>query len=287
MSRLEQQQILEFVDKLPGFSPAALKIISLANNPNTSPTELVNAISMDPMLTAKMLKLVNSAYFGSRGVASLNRAVMLLGFNTVKNISLSLAVVGGIRVRGEFKWFTNDQFWEHCLACAIVTKSLAKKMNVGALEVEEFFVAGLVHDMGLAALIQKMPKEMGDIYDPSYQPERPRHNVEKEMLGFSHPELSGLIARRWKFPPSLVAAIEHHHDPLAAPEEHRRLAAAVHLADSGCHSLKIGIQTEINIGNITKEELAAAGLEPDQVEESLVGLPEAVEGARFFLEKVD
>lgn len=285
MSILEQKRLLEYVEKLPGFSPAALKIISLANNLSTSPTDMVNAITLDPTLTARILRLINSAYFGGRSVSSLNRAVILLGFNTIKNIALSLAVLSSIKVKESFRWFTNDQFWEHSLACAIAAKSMAKAMDVSAVEVEEYFIAGLIHDMGMAALIQISP-EMERIYAPSYRPEAARHDLEKEILGVSHAELSGMMARKWKFPASLAFAIEFHHSPLSAPKEHRLVALAVSFANHGCHSIKIGVQTPINIGNISEEERASFPLEPEKLAECLSGLPEAVESARLFLENV-
>jgi putative nucleotidyltransferase with HDIG domain len=286
LSVLEQKRLLEFVEKLPGFSPAALKIISIANNMSTSPTEMVNAITLDPSLTARILKLINSAYFGGRSVSSLNRAVMLLGFNTIKNIALSLAVVSSMQVKESFKWFTNSQFWEHSLACAIAAKSMAKAMDIAAVEVEEYFIAGLIHDMGMTALIQMAP-EMATIYDPSHRPEVARHDLEKEMLGVSHADLSGMMARKWKFPVSLAFAIESHHAPLTAPKAHRQIALAVSFANHGCHAIKIGIQTPVNIGSISEEERASFPLEPGKLAECLSGLPEAVESARLFLENVD
>lgn len=285
MSILEQKRLLDFVEKLPGFSPAALKIISIANNLGTSPTDMVNAITLDPTLTARILRLINSAYFGGRSVSSLNRAVMLLGFNTIKNIALSLAVVSSVKVKENFKWFTNSQFWEHCLACAIAAKSMAKAMDVSAVEVEEYFIAGLIHDMGMAALLQISP-EMETIYDPAFRPEVPRHELEKEILGVSHAQLSGMMARKWKFPESLAFAIESHHEPLTAPKEHRQIALAVCFANHGCHSIKIGIQTPINIGKISEEERASLPLEAEKLAECISGLPEAVESARLFLENV-
>ncbi|MBI5815301.1 MAG: HDOD domain-containing protein [Nitrospinae bacterium] len=264
-----------------------MKIISLANDPKSSPTDLVNAVTMDPNLTARILKLINSAYFGNRGVASVNRAVMLLGFNTIKNIALSVAVTSTIKVRDDFKWFTNNEFWEHNLGCAIASRNLAKAMGVGALQVEEYFVAGLVHDMGKGALIHKLGKEDSEtIYNPEYEPASPRHEVEKEMLGMSHGEISGIIAQKWKFPESLAAAIAFHHNPMEAPAEHRKLALTVRIADHCCHLLKIGIQTTMNLGNITREEWGSFTMKPEDVKNTLTGLPEAVESARDFLTDV-
>ena len=287
MAEIETKEILDFVDKMPGFSPAVLKIISLANDPKANPGDIVNAISMDPVLTAKILRLVNSAYFGpGRNIASLNRAVIMLGFNTIKNIALSVSVATALSIRGDFKWFTNDEYWEHCLGCALAARMLAKATGVGPLQVEEFFVAGLLHDIGKAVMIQRYGAECQRIYDPEQAPGRPRHELERESFGISHARLGGLIAQRWKFPESLSTAISFHHAPMEAPEDHRHLALIVHVANYTSHHLKIGIQTPANLDNISEKAREAFDMPADEIIETTTGLSEAVEDAKVFLQKV-
>ncbi|VAX14918.1 hypothetical protein MNBD_NITROSPINAE01-568 [hydrothermal vent metagenome] len=266
-----------------------MKIISLANNPKTTPTDLVNTISMDPLLTAKLLRLVNSAFYGpNRAISSLNRAVIMLGFNTVKNMALSIAVVSSIGIKDDFKWFTNEEFWQHNLGCAIAARMMGTTMGASPLEVEEFFIAGLLHDMGRAVLIQKFQEKCETIYDPDYKPDTTRIDLENEHFGISHSELGGVVARHWKFPESLIMAIGNHHAPLSMEEDHHKmLTLTVHMADQFSHKLKIGIQNSSNTGTISEEAWAAFKLDSGQAEKCLMGLPESVEDAKAFLQKID
>lgn len=285
---IEAKKLVDFVEKMPGFSPAVLKIISLSNDPKSSPNDLVNAISMDPVLTAKILRLVNSAYFGpGKNIASLNRAVIMLGFNTIKNIALSVSVASAISIHGDFKWFSNDEYWEHCLGCALACRKLGKALSVGPLQVEEYFVAGLLHDIGKAVLIHSYGKDMEEIYDPDFEPGKPRHEIETGRFGMSHAGLGGMIARKWKFPESLSTAIEKHHTPLDAADEIRQLALAVSVANRCSHHLKIGIQTSKNLDTISDKIWNALGLSKDDSLQLLSGLEEDVDKAKAFLQKVD
>lgn len=290
MTDVIKNELLEFVDKLPGFSAAVLKIISLSNDPKSSPTDLVAAVSMDPMLTAKLLRLVNSAYYSpSQAISSLNRAVIMLGFNTIKNMALSVAVVSSINIKDSFKWFSNEQFWEHSLSCAIASRTLAKATKAGALEVEEFFVAGLLHDMGRAALIQRYSEECERIYDPESVPLSTFYEREIEEFDISHAQLGAVIARHWKLPESLCMAIERHHDPLSLDVNGKegRLAITVHIADQYSHKLKIGIQNSGNLGNISNEVWASFKLKPEEADASLSDLEQGVIDAKDFLQDIE
>ena len=288
MTDIDVKKLVDYVDRMPGFSPAVLKIISLSNDMRSTPNDLVNAVSMDAVLTAKILRLVNSAYFGpGKNIASLNRAVIMLGFNTIKNIALSVSVASAINIRSDFEWFSNDEYWEHCLGCALASRMIAKAVGVGPLETEEYFVAGLLHDIGKAVFIQRFRGDCKEIYNPDFKPETPRYNLELERFGLSHATLGGMIAQRWKFPDSLSSAIESHHTPLEGPEEHRKRALVVHVANLVSHHLKIGIQTSLNLDIIDDEVWTALNLDQDKVLSQVSGLEEAVENAKAFLQKVD
>ncbi|MGK7344207.1 MAG: HDOD domain-containing protein [Candidatus Nitrospinota bacterium M3_3B_026] len=284
---LQARQLVDLVDRMPGFSPAVAKIIALANNPATKPAELVNVISMDSVLTAKILRLVNSAYFGpGRNIASLGRAVIMLGFNTIKNMALSVSVASAVSIKSGFRWFSNDEYWEHCLGCALAARELARASGAGA-RIEEYFVAGLLHDIGKAALIQGLEARIEKIYDPNLEPETPRFMLETERLGLNHAEVGQMIAEKWKLPDSLTIAIGHHHTPLKAPEEGRGMALTVHVADIAAHHLKIGIQTTQNLDTIYDRVWEAFGLSREQTLDAISGLESAVDDAKVFLQKVD
>jgi putative nucleotidyltransferase with HDIG domain len=272
---------------MPGFSQTVAKIISLANDPRSSPTDLVKTISMDPILTAKLLKLINSAYFAlAQPVVSLHRAVIMLGFNTVKNISLSLSVVGALNVKKDFQWFTSDQFWEHSLGCATASKAVAKKAGVSALDLEEYFIAGLLHDIGITLFVRAFTSECEEIYNPDYKPEKRYVELEKDRFGMSHDELGGLIAEHWKFPESLVGAINGHHGPMKNPEESLFLRQVVHIANHFCNKRKISVHPDANPDIIADETWSTFRLSPEETAESLSDLNETLEKAKIFLQVV-
>lgn len=284
---LQTRQLVEIVDRMPGFSPAVAKIIALANDPATKPADLVNAISMDSVLTAKILRLVNSAYFGpGRNIASLGRAVIMLGFNTIKNMALSVSVASAVSIKSGFRWFSNDEYWEHCLGCALAARELARASGAGA-RAEEYFVAGLLHDIGKAALIHGLQDKIEKIYDPDLEPETPRFMLETELLGLNHAEVGRMIAEKWRLPGSLAFAIGSHHAPLKASEESRGMALTVHVADLAAHQLKIGIQTTQNLDSIFEKVWETFGLSREETIASVSGLENAVDDAKAFLQKVD
>ncbi len=280
----QSKELIRAIEEMSALSPAAMKIISLSNDMRTEPSDLVDAISMDPMLMAKVLKLVNSAYFGSAGgIASLSRAVILLGFNTIKNIALSVAVSASINVRDTFKWYNNEQFWEHSLACALLSKSIATKTGVPPLQLEEYFVSGLLHDIGKVVLIKKYESDCEEIFDPDFEPSKSVPEKEKERFGISHDKLGEMISSKWKFPESLSSGIGFHHNPSQAPEEHTKIATVVRISDITVHRLKIGIQTGGKVDTIAPELFKKINLAEDEFESMTLSLAESVEEAKSFL----
>jgi len=282
---VETARLLELVERMPAFSHTVAKIIALANDPASSPKDLVSAISMDAVLTAKLLKLINSAYFGLRQpVVSLQRAVIMLGFNTVKNIALSISVTGTLKISKGFKWFTPDQFWEHSLGCAVASKALAQRLEVGNMEVEEYFIAGLLHDIGKTLLLQAFTQALEEVYEAARAPGASLIALEKERFGMSHDELGGVIARHWKFPEPLVAAIAGHHNPLEGPTETLRLRVVPHIANAYCNMRKISTHPDVNPDTISGQVWEALSLTPKEAFDSLKDLEGTLQRAKIFLQ---
>jgi len=288
MEQVETGKLFEMIEQMPAFSSTVTKVISLANNPGSSPSDLVNTITTDPVLTAKLLKLINSAYFGLRQpVVSLHRAVIMLGFNTVKNVTLSISVAGTIKVKDNFKWFTRDEFWEHSLGCAVAAKALALRAGVSPLEVEEYFIGGLLHDIGKTLLIQAFAGQCEEIYDPAFQPGVNKETLEKKSFGVTHAELGGAIARHWKFPGSLVSAISGHHGAPDGGDDHKNLRLIVLLANHQCNVRKITTHPLVIPDSIPGELWSQMPLGPEEADESLEQLVETLEKAKVFLQVID
>jgi putative nucleotidyltransferase with HDIG domain len=283
---IEKNKIIEYIGKLPGFSSTMTKIIDLANDPTSQPKDLVQAISLDPILTAKILKLINSAYFGmSSEVVSVNRAVILLGLNTIKNLALSSAIASALRIQNRHAPFTNEQFWEHNLACGVGSKLLAQKMGINKMNWEEYFICGLLHDIGKIIFVELFPEEYRDFLDELKEKDRPDILEEEEKtFGTTHPEIGVIIAEKWKLPQLLVEAIREHHNPNLNDPQNLSHRVAVYLANNYCNRDEIGIKLGSYAPEINPLVWDHFPLKPEEVKNTMGELPTHVEQAKVFLQ---
>ncbi|PIE57183.1 MAG: metal-dependent phosphohydrolase [Desulfobulbus propionicus] len=225
-ARLEK--IYRFVRKMPSLPTSVSKVLEICIRTDASPNDLNKVISLDPVLTGQVLKLINSAYYSLvNEVTSLTRAIIMLGLNTVKNMALSSAIISCVGQSKKSKALPVKAFWAHSLGVGVVAKLLAGERNVPMGEREEYFVAGLLHDLG------KFPfdDEYTDVVHTARTNTQPLIKVERELLEIDHAEVGLLIAEKWKLNNAITETIRYHHDPDAASEENRALVATVALAD--------------------------------------------------------
>jgi putative nucleotidyltransferase with HDIG domain len=224
--------VLEVLE-LPTLSVILNKILKVASNGKSGASDMAEVISRDQALTANILKIANSAYFGlSQKVTTIPRAIVVLGFDAIKSIALSASVIEVFRQNSHKNHFDRSKFWTHSLACAYVSKKIAAMTHRAQLETG--FVCGLLHDIGKIVL---------DIYFPdSYQrvlerlADRPSTSTEAEdeMLGFTHAEVGMWLAQRWKFPKAIVFSIANHHGMIADDVRYRSLTSIIRLANHLC-----------------------------------------------------
>ncbi|MCX7654895.1 MAG: HDOD domain-containing protein, partial [Treponemataceae bacterium] len=144
-----ERKIDSYIKNMPSLPTTVAKVLEVCNNPRTSPADLNQVISLDPVLVGRVLKLINSAYYGlGQQVTSLVRAIIMLGINTVKNLALSSAVLRNLTSRKDFQALEMDGFWRHSLCVGVAAKMIAKKRGVDPKLTEEYFAAGLLHDIG-------------------------------------------------------------------------------------------------------------------------------------------
>ena len=214
------EKIRLFVDKMPSLSTTVRKVLEICSRPDTVPNDLNRVIALDPVLAGQVLKLINSAYYSLMNkVTSLTRAIIMLGLNTVKNLALSTAIIRSVSQAKKSRALPIRAFWAHSIAVGVMAKLLAER--------EEYFVAGLLHDLG------KIP--IGDEYTEVLArvetAQEPLVTVEQQVLGLDHEEVGAMIATKWKLNAVLTDAICHHHAPELAAAAHRDLVATVALAD--------------------------------------------------------
>ena len=218
------KQIVKEINQLPQFPDNIVFLQKLISDPDSEITDIARQISMDPSLTADLLKVVNSAQFMlPKRVDNIVEAVKLVGLRGLKSLLYSY---------GTQKILNNQQFlWRHSYRTAFYAYNLAKNMRKTDI-LDDAYVGGILHDMGKIIFSNIHPDLLDKIAEFTHEREISKQFFEDISAGMNHAEIGGLIAEKWNFPDPLVEAIRYHHDPLSASEENRDVVFAVYLANA-------------------------------------------------------
>ncbi len=243
-----------------------VRIIDLVEDPSSSARDLHELIASDPALTARMLKVVNSAFYGlPRQIASINRAVSLLGLNAVKNIAVAASLAKLFRGGAVGPDFDAHQLWTHsCATAAAARKVAALSGRKGAAD--EAFLAGLVHDVGVLVELQHDRARFAAAIEQAVSTGDLR-TAERTALGDTHEGFGSALCEHWKFPSSLVWVAGHHHEPLAVPGANRDLPLIVHVADHVAGEIAGGFTLDLRPDGPDPEVLDTLRLGESAVEE--------------------
>lgn len=208
-----EKALKDYIKNMPSLPTSVTKVLEICNNPQVKPVDLDHVISLDPVLVGRVLKLINSAYYGlGQHVTNLTRAIIMLGINTVKNLALSTAVVSNLTPKKESPGLNLEGFWRHSLSVGVTAKLLAKKRNVDPKMIEEYFTAGLLHDIGKIPLNAILSREYILTVSTADRERKSLSLTEENALGFNHCEAGGMIATAWKLDGAIGDAIIYHHD---------------------------------------------------------------------------
>ncbi len=222
------RRIAQGIHDLPTLPTVVAKIIELVDNPRTNAAALARLISSDPGLTARMLKMANSAYYGfPKRIGTINLAIVVLGFNTVRDLAVSASLVERVSLNYEGNDLLGD-FWEHSVSTAVAARMLQRLSP--SRSAGEAFVAGLLHDIGRLVVARYLPDEFIKVQGLVEQGELGIWQIEHEVLGMGHAEIGGLLCRHWNLPEALCEAITWHHAPLFQ-EERDSLTCVLHVAE--------------------------------------------------------
>ncbi|MCP5118498.1 MAG: HDOD domain-containing protein, partial [bacterium] len=236
-----------------------LKIIELVEDPTSTAQDLHNIISNDPALCSRILKVVNSAFYGLPSqVASLDRAIIMLGLSAVKNIALAASLSRLFKPGAINDQFAAKDLWSHCVSVAVCAKLLTKTAR--GPHKDEAFVAGLVHDMGLLVEHQLFPEQLKEVVDRCIVTPQDFNAAEREIIGADHQAFGAALAAKWKFPPGLRHAISYHHNPTQLKPEFRTVATIIHVADIVCCQDEYGFWLTAREQSFDDELLATVGL---------------------------
>jgi putative nucleotidyltransferase with HDIG domain len=225
------QTIVENINSLPQFPENIMLVQKLIADPKSDMPTIARQISMDPALTADLLKIVNSAqYMLSKKVDNISEAVKMVGIKGIKNLLYSY---GSVKILGD-ETLDKKQLWDHSYRTAFYAYNLFKNFKKDRNMLDDVYVGGILHDMGKIVFSNVHPDLLAKIRDFTTERNLPVSTFEDLSAGMNHAELGALIAEKWNFPERLVLAIRFHHDPGSAAPEHRDLIDAVYLANMFC-----------------------------------------------------
>jgi HD-like signal output (HDOD) protein len=234
-------KIEDYIKNMPSLPTTVSKILEVCNNPQTSPGDLNRVISLDPVLVGRVLKLINSAYYGlGQQVTSLVRAIIMLGINTVKNLALSSAVLDNLKPKHPSQGLNMDGFWRHSLCVGAASKILAKKRGIDVKLTEEYFAAGLLHDIGKIPLNAVLNTDYMLAISESDRDKTSLIRAEDRTLGINHCGSGGMIVKAWKLEGAVGDAIQFHHNHLDYDGAHRDVLYTVIVANRFASAMEIG-----------------------------------------------
>lgn len=258
-----------------------LKIVSLVEDPKSTAQDLHKVISNDPALCARILKVVNSAFYGLPGqIGSINRAIVLLGLNAVKNIAIAASLAKLFRGGALTPTFAARDLWAHSMATAAAGKAIAEHMKLGLTD--EAFLAGLIHDIGVVVEIQydrhKLIEVLGKVNpDAGGVPQNDMMTAEEEVFGATHQDFGKGLCEKWKFPKSFAYVTGFHHCPLKLPAESRTLACVICVADHLAAEIPGGFRLDLMTTEPPADVLDDLKLSRDAVAEIRAKLPAMIE----------
>ncbi|MCP4690204.1 MAG: HDOD domain-containing protein, partial [Desulfobacterales bacterium] len=259
-----------------------MKITELVNNPKSSARALAGVLTDDQVLTARLLRLVNSSFYGfPHKVSTVTNAIVLLGFDAIRNLLLTTSVFDVFSQKNPEESALQEKMWDHSLGCAVGAKIIGGFLRHDKLE--ELFVAGLLHDIGKTVEMLFFPDEYVKIAAMVEESNILMVTAEEEVLGYNHTLIGKLLAGRWNLPAKLITAIANHHRPEIAGQ-HRTEAAVVHLADILCRALDMGFGGDNRMPALNPAAWEALPLSEESIEPIMEAMEKEFQSIRGFMD---
>lgn len=224
------QKLIETIEDLPHFPDNIMKINSLLNDEESKLSDIAQLISNDITLTADLLKLVNSAAFGiNNSCTNVLKAVQFLGTRGIKNLLYS---IGAMQALNKLSVQNNSFLWEHSYKVAFYSYNIARNFFASDRKlIEDSYVCGLLHDIGRVVFDNAYPNLISNFKKNNTEISLPVFVLEKLFDGINHTEIGAIIAKKWKLTDVIIESIKHHHKPLEASEDYKKITSVVYLAN--------------------------------------------------------
>jgi len=272
----QQSKILDVVKKVSALATlpeVTAKIIQTVEDPRSTAAKLHQIVTHDPALVTRILKVVNSAFYGLPGqIGSVERAIVLLGLNAVKNIAVAASIGKLFRTGKLCEGFAARDLWTHCIAVGVCARDIARQMKSPIAD--EAFLAGMIHDVGILISLQTFPEQLSEVCEESKSGEKSFCELEQEIIGMDHQQLGATLAEQWKFPRSCQLVAGYHHRPQALVEQNRVLINVVYVADTICCKSANGFNLTAHTQQLDPVDLSRFGIDPAFVDSTTARLEE-------------
>jgi HD-like signal output (HDOD) protein len=260
-----------------------VKIIEIVEDPSSTARDLHNVIKNDPALSAKVLKVVNSAFYGLPGqIGSMDRAIVLLGMSAVKNIAVAASIARLFKTGKMSEKFSAKDLWQHSVAVGVAARLIARASGQPA-GFDEVFLAGLIHDIGVLVERQAYPDKLSQVIARCSAQEGTFRDLETEVIGADHQVFGEALTTKWKFPRHLRAAVGFHHCPEKLSPELQKMGYTIQVADILCCQQQMGFYQTADALELTDDDVDMTGIDMIQLGEIGDTLREEVEATQAML----
>ena len=283
---MDESQIYKQLDRIkeiPTLPTIVFELNQHLQNPETSIAKVSETIEKDQAMALKILKLVNSAFYGFRSkVSDVKNAVVLMGFNAVHNAIISVSVVNALPKTLLFQDFEMIEFWKHSLAVAVTSKNIAQTSGVESPD--NCFVGGLLHDVGKVIMAQNFTEEFVKVWTLMQNEYLSFYEAEQRELPIDHTKIGAYLADRWQLPQGLTDAIRWHHD-FQPDNGSTGFMMNIHLADILVNSYEENPDCTIDMGAMHPEVVKFLMAQMENSSDWYANLSDEIEKAHaFFLE---
>ena len=234
----KSEKIINRIKFLPTLPTVFSRLSDAMSNPRISNDEIAAIISSDQAASLKILKVVNSAFYGFSGrIDTITRAILYLGLNEVRNLIFAMSVINLFKKKSSLMNFRPVEFWSHSIAVGVATRLVGSSMQIQNLE--NYFLAGILHDIGKLILFEHAGEDYAKVLAMVEEKRCLIIDAEKEVLGFDHSKIGEILAIKWNLPSTIKNAVRYHHSGIADGST-EKLVAAVHIGDIIARTLELG-----------------------------------------------
>lgn len=270
--RTENYDLQRYIEKamvdLPALPTVIVQVLQATDKETVTTNEVEALISADAAITSKMLKVVNSAYFGlPRQVGSIGQAIGILGMYQVRNLVLSVGVLNALSSPSPRVVAIQKEFWEHAFVSATCSQAIAKRLKLSNADQDLAFIGGLLHDIGRLFLFTQFTQAYQQVIAESTRLNEQVNSCEQRILGTTHAELGGVLADKWNLPVVLGDMIRYHEDPdLQEGGQHKALLYCIHVADRLSREVT-KVTTDAGFWELSEKAVKCVNFTPEELEE--------------------